>query len=82
MDDVVNIIEICQPLEYSKSHLPDDFNIDRSDLLVRAVERSLVHELGTNTDIGICYVGAIKRDNIFRVAVMHNLQFAQDLLAH
>ena len=82
MNDTVNIIEICEAFKDSKCDLGYNLDIDRAYPLVDTVERTLVHKLHANADVGIGQKRAVKRDDVLRVAIMHDLQFAEDLLAH
>ena len=82
MNDTVNVIEVCEAFEDGQCDLGYDFDIDRAYPLVDTIERTLVHKLHTDADIGVGQERAVKRDDVVRVTVMHDLQFAQDLLAH
>ena len=82
MDDTVNVIEVCEAFEDSKCDLGYDLDIDRAYPLVDTVERTLVHKLHANADVGIGQERAVKRDDILRMTIMHYLQLAEDLLAH
>jgi len=73
MDDAVDIIEICQAFKHSQSDLADNIDINWANLLVNAIERAFVHEFHANANVGIGKKGAPKRDDVFRVAVVHNL---------
>lgn len=75
MDDAMDIIEICQTFKDSQSNLSDNFDINWANLLVNAVQRTFVHEFHTNANVGIGKKGAPKRDDVLRVAVVHNVQF-------
>ena len=75
MDDAMDIIEICQTFKDSQSNLSDNFDINWANLLVNAVQRTFVHEFHTDANVGIGKKGAPKRDDVLRVAVVHNVQF-------
>ena len=64
MNDAVDIIKICQPLENRKSYLANDVNVDGPNLLVYAVEGAFVHEFHTDTDVGVRNEGAPKGDDV------------------
>ena len=71
----MDIIEICQTFKDSQSDLADNLDINWTNLLVNAIQRTLVHEFHANANVGIGKKGAPKRDDVFRVAVVHNMQF-------
>ena len=73
MDDTMDIIEIRQTLKDSQSNLADNLDINCANLLVNAIQRTFVHEFHTDADVGIGKKGAPKRDDVFRVAVVHNV---------
>ena len=73
MDDTMDIIEIRQTFKDSQSNLADNLDINCANLLVNAIQRTFVHEFHTDADVGIGKKGAPKRDDVFRVAVVHNV---------
>jgi hypothetical protein len=78
----MNIIEVCQSLENRECDFANDIDINRPDFLVYAIQRTLVRELHANADVWVCKERAVERNDILRVAVVHNLQFAENLLAY
>ena len=73
MNNSMNIIKIRKALEYSQSNFPYDVDVYRSNLLVNAIEGTLIHEFHADTDIWIGDESAIERDDILRITVMHDL---------
>jgi hypothetical protein len=73
MDDAMDIIEISQTFKDSQSDLADNININWTNLLVNAVQRSFVHKFHTDANVGIGKKGAPKRDDVFRMAVVHDV---------
>jgi len=53
MDDTVNIIKICQALQYRQCHMADHIDINCAYLLVDSVQRPFVHKLHADANIGI-----------------------------
>ena len=82
MNDAVNVIEVCEAFEDGNCDLGYDLDVDRAYPLVDTVERTLVHKLHTDADVGVGQERAVKRNDVLRVAVVHDLQLTQDLLAH
>lgn len=82
MDDPVNVVQICQPLQNGQSNVPNNVDINGSNIFVNAVQGTLVHELHAYTDIGVRYVRAVERDDVSGITIVHDLQFAQDLLSY
>jgi len=82
MDDAVNIIEICKTFQHGKCHLANHIDVNWSDLLVHAIKRSLVHELHTNANVRVRQIRPIERYDVLRIAVMHDLKFAENLLPY
>lgn len=64
MNNPVNIIQIREALKDSERYLAHNIDINRTDLLVDAVKRPLVHELHTDADVGVGDEGAIKGDDV------------------
>lgn len=62
--------------------MSDNLDINGSDLLIDTIERALVHVLHANTDVWIRQERAKERDDIWGVAVMHDVQLTQNLFAH
>ena len=73
MDDTMDIIEICQTFKDSQSDLSDNIDINWANLLVDAIQRTFIHEFHTDANIGIGKKGAPKRDDVFRVTVVHDV---------
>lgn len=80
MDDSVHIIEVGQTLEHSICNLANDLDINRPVLLVNAVQGPLVHVLHADADMRVCNERPVEGHDVWRVAVMHDLQFTEDLL--
>ena len=64
MDNPVYIVQIGKTFEHSERYLAHNIDINRTDLLVDAVKRPLVHELHTDADVGVGDEGAIKGDDV------------------
>ena len=60
MNDPVNIVQVCQPLQHGQRDLPYDIDVNGTNLLVNPVQRSLIHELHADADIGIPDERAVK----------------------
>jgi hypothetical protein len=73
MDDAMDIIEIRQTFKDSQSDLADNLDINWANLLVNAIQRPFVHEFHADADVRIGKEGAPERDDVVRVAVMHNV---------
>ena len=69
----MDIIEIRQTFKDSQSDLADNLDINWANLLVNAIQRTFVHEFHADANVGICKKGAPKRDDVFRVAVVHDV---------
>ena len=82
MDDAVHIVEIGEAFENGNSNLANYLDIDRPMLLVDAVKRPLVHVLHAYVDMWVGDERAVEGDDMFRVAVVHDLEFPQDLFAN
>lgn len=82
VDDTVHIIEIGEPFKNGNSDLANHLDIDRSMLLVDTVERPLVHILHAYVDVRVGDKRAVEGDNMFRVAIVHDLEFSQDLFTN
>lgn len=82
MNNAMDIIEICQTFQHRQCDLPDDVDVDRPNLLVDPIERAFVHILHTNTDVGIGEEGAVERDDVLGMAVVHDLKLAQNLFPY
>lgn len=81
MDDAMDIIQIRQAFQHGESDLTDNINVDSANLLVDTIQGALVHEFHAYADVGICEECPVERDDVFRMAVVHYLEFAKDLLA-
>lgn len=79
MDDTVCVVKICQSLEHSKSDFANDVDRDGARPFVDTVKTALVHVFHAYAYMWICDKRAVKGDDILRVAIMHDLQFAQNL---
>ena len=82
VNDVVHLVEVRETFQDCQCDLADDFNVDGTDAFVDAVKRALVHEFYAHADVRIGQVCAVEGDDVLRVAIVHDLQLAQDLLAH
>jgi len=82
MNDTVSVIEVSESFEHGTCDLSDDLNINGAYLLVNPIKGTLVHELHANADIWIRKKCAIERDNVWRVAIMHNVKFAENLFPY
>ena len=69
----MDIVEICQSFKDSQSDLSDDVNINWTNLLVNAIKRTFVHVFHADANVGIGKKGTPKGDDVFGVAVMHNV---------
>ena len=65
VNDAMDIIEISQPFKNSQGDLSDNIDINWTNLLVDAIQRTFVHELHTDADVGIGKKGTPKRDDVF-----------------
>ena len=59
-----------------------DINVNGSNLLVNRVQRSLVRALRAVAGVVIQDEHTIGRNDARRIAVVHELQFPQNLLSH
>ena len=82
MNDPVDIIQVCEALQHRQCNLRHNIYVNSPNLLVYPVERALVHALHANADVGIRDERAVEGDDVLRIAIVHDLQLAQDLLAH
>jgi hypothetical protein len=78
----MNVVQVRQPLQHSQCDLTHNVDVDGSNLLVNPVQRTLIHKLHADADIGVRDECAVKRDDVWRIAVMHDLQFSQNLFPH
>jgi hypothetical protein len=53
VNDTVNIIEICEAFEDGMRDISYDLDVDRAYPLVNTVERTLVHKLHADADVGV-----------------------------
>jgi len=53
MDDTVNIIKVCQALQYSQCHMADHIDVNGAYLFVDPIQGSFVHKLHAYADVGI-----------------------------
>lgn len=79
MNDAVRIIEIRQSFKNGMRYLGNDLDIYRAHFFVDPIKRALVHELHTYADIWVSEVGAVGRDDVIGMALVHNLEFSEDL---
>lgn len=82
VNDPMNIVQVRQPLQHSQGDFPHDINVDGSNLLVNPVQRSLIHKFHANANVGVRDERAVERNDVRRVAVVHDLQLPQDLFPH
>lgn len=78
----MDIVEIRQPFKHSDRDLAHDLNVNRAMLLVDPVQRALVHVLHANVNVGVGNKRAVKGDDVFGMAVVHDLQLAENLFAN
>lgn len=78
----MDVVEICQALEHSQGNLPNDININGTNRLVNAIQRTPVHVFHANADVRVSQECAPERNDVFRVAVVHDLELAQNLLPY
>ena len=53
MYDAMDIVEIGQAFEHSECDLGNNVYVNGAYSLVNAIQRSLVHELHADTDVGV-----------------------------
>jgi hypothetical protein len=82
VDDAMDVIEINQALQHCVSDPGDDIDWDGPLPLVYSIQGSLVHELHADADVGIGYECSIERNDVLRMAIMHELKFAENLFPH
>lgn len=82
MNDAMDIVEISQAFKDSECNLGDDFDVNRTYSLVDTIQRALVCEFHANTDIRVGEKGAVEGNDVFRMTVVHDLEFAKDLFAN
>lgn len=81
MNYTVNVVKVRQTFQYRQGDLADHLDVDRSISLVDVVEGTFVHVFHAHADVGIGYVCTVKGYDVFGMAVVHDLEFAQYLLA-
>ena len=64
VDDTVDIVQVGEALKDSERYLPNDIDINGSDLLVDTVEGALIHELHADADVRVGDEGAVERDDV------------------
>lgn len=82
MNDTMNVVEVSESFEHSERDFGDDLGIDGADAFINPIKGTLVHELHADANVGIRQERAVERDDVSRVTVVHDLQFAQDLFAN
>ena len=82
MYNAVLIVEVHQTFEDGHGKHGYDFNIDWTDFFVYPIEGALVHKFHANANVWFGQKCTIKRDDVLRLAVMHDLQLSQDLLSY
>lgn len=96
--DPVRVVEVGQALEDGEGDLGDDWGRDCAGFLVDLVERPrrerlaansgrsfhapLVHVFHHDADVRVGDVGAVEGDDVSGAAVVHDLEFAEDLFPH
>ena len=78
----MGVIEIGQTLEHGKSDLANDFDRYGTQFFVDPVQTTLIHIFHAYAYMRVCHERAVKRYDVWRVTVMHDLELAQDLLPH
>jgi hypothetical protein len=79
--DLMDLVQIVQSRHDRQRNLRQDRFRNRPNVLVDVVEGAFVHELHAHGDVRVLEVGAVESDDPRRVAVAHDLEFADDLLA-
>ena len=82
VNDPMNIVQVRQPLQHSQGDLPHNVNVDGSNPPTNPVQRSLIHKLHADVNVGIRVERAAERNGVRGIVVLHDLQFSQDLLPH
>ena len=82
VNDPMDIVQVHQPLQHGQRDIPHDVDVDGSNLLVNPVQRALVHKFHVNAGVGIRDERAVKRNDVRRIAIVHDLKFPQDLFPH
>jgi hypothetical protein len=82
MNDTVNVIEICESFEYGVCDLGDDLDVDGADAFIYPIKGTLIHKLHADTNVRIRQEGAVERNDVSRVTVVHDVKFAQNLLTN
>ena len=82
VDNPMHVVQVCEALQHRVCDFTDHLNVDRPDFLVNAIQGALVHELHAYADVGVRDKRAVEGDNVLRVTVVHDLQFAKDLLPY
>lgn len=78
MNNVVHIIEIHEPLQYGIGNQAYNIDVNCPNILIDRLERTLVHELKTDTDIRPGQKCAVAHNYMLRVAFAHDLNFAEN----
>jgi len=82
VNDTMNVVEVSESFEHGVRNFGDDLDIDGADAFINPIKGTLVHELHTDANVGIRQERAVERDDVSRVTVVHDLQFAQDLFTN
>lgn len=78
----MNVVEVSESFEHGVRDSGNNLNIDGTDAFINPIKGTLVHELHADANIRIRQERAVEGDDVFRVTVVHDLQFAQDLFAN
>ena len=73
MNDPVDVVEVGKPLEHRMCDPSDNLNVNRTDFFVNPIKGTLVHELHADADVGIRKECAEERNDVFRMAIMHDV---------
>ena len=76
MNDTMNVVEVSESFEHGMRDFGDDLDIDGADAFINPIKGTLVHELHADANVGIRQERAVERDDVSRVTVVHDLQFA------
>ena len=73
VNDAMHIVQVCEALQHGQRDFGHHFNINGPNPLVNPVQRALILELHANADVGIRDERAVKGDDVFGMAVVHDL---------
>ena len=82
MNDTMDIVQICESFEYGVRDLGDYLDVDGTDAFIYPIKGTLIHKLHADANVRIRQESAVERDDVSRVAIVHDVKLAQDLLSH